>query len=243
MKSALGLHHLPVLFSCTTPTDFKSIEQQDSDERSFVADSGELRGTGGALRDLAERFEDNDRIIVANGNSSVVRPLHDVVLSMLNVSADVTLHADGALAPTGFMLIRAGVLRGIARRGFVDFKEQALPVIARDHSVRVVVEDAPVTVPIRTLDGYIRAVRAYGQGSNALALDDPFVEDWRFSFGLIEDGADVGKGAHVHDSVVLRGARVESGAVLVRSVAGPGAVVPNGPVICDQVLGESGEVE
>src|SRR5437764_457058 len=69
------------------------------------------------------------------------------------------------------------------------------------------------------------------------AMVDPLAEDWQPAFSIIEDGATVHPGCHVHDSVVLKGAVVEAGASLVRSLACPGAVVRAKTTHVDQYVG------
>jgi mannose-1-phosphate guanylyltransferase len=57
-------------------------------------------------------------------------------------------------------------------------------------------------------------------------------------------GADVhvGAGAHMHDTVVLRGARIGEGAVLRSAIVGPGAVVPaDAQIGPDQIVVADGE--
>jgi hypothetical protein len=234
---------LPLILSHSVAGDQPTLELPDSDSTCVVSDSTELRGTGGALRDLAERFEPDDLIVVANGNTAMLCPLATILRSMLGVVADVVLHADGHQAPTGFLLIRVGCLFSIAQRGFVDLKEQALPVLARSHDVRVVTQDVHAVAPIRALEGYIRAIRLRVPGASIAQVDDPLAEDWAPTFDLREDGAEVGEGARIHDSIVLAGARVGPGAVLNRSLAGPGANIAPGAVIGDQSVGTSGPAE
>jgi hypothetical protein len=135
------------------------------------------------------------------------------------------------------MLIRCGCLELLPRVGFVDLKEQGLSLIARHCSVFVTELDDPAGLPIRTLSEYVRALRSHhhalgGRGK----MTDPFGEDWDSAFGIVEDGARIGSGASVHDSVVLRGARVEDRAVVVRSVLCAGAIVRRGQTVVDRVI-------
>jgi hypothetical protein len=96
-------------------------------------------------------------------------------------------------------------------------KEQALPVIASTYDVRVVQCRRPTGLSIRTLSDYIAAMRALYQPIRATATD-PWAEDWKSTFAIVEPGAAVSPSARIHDSVVLAGATVEAGAVVVRSV-------------------------
>jgi NDP-sugar pyrophosphorylase family protein len=114
----------------------------------------------------------------------------------------------------------------------VDLKEQALPAIAARFSVKVVHFSNPTALPVRTRADYIEAlVRHHGAPP-----DGGEGRDWQPAFGLVEDPRDVGPGARIHESVVLRGGRVEAGAVLVRSVVCPGAVVRRGAMMVDELV-------
>ena len=53
---------------------------------------------------------------------------------------------------------------------------------------------------------------------------------------VVQDGATVGKGARVHDSVVLKGATVEPDAVVVRSVIGPSGHVKKGDMVVEELV-------
>ena len=65
---------------------------------------------------------------------------------------------------------------------------------------------------------------------------DPFAEDWRPAFAIVEEGATVDPAARLHDSVVLRGGRVERGAVLVRSLVCAGGAVGRDRTVVDQLV-------
>ena len=204
------------------------------------ADAGEYRGTGGVLRDLAESYNGDDYIVVANGGQLMVESLPEVVLTLTEAGGDVSLisHQDGT--PTGLMLVRCGVLRSIPAVGFVDMKEQALPGIATHHKVTVVNRERPVAVPIRTREDYLRALlrhhRRRAEGDDQIS---PLTERWRPTFAIVEAGADVNPTARIHDSVVLQGGRVEGGATVVHSIVCAGGVVRGGRIVTDRVVGPS----
>jgi NDP-sugar pyrophosphorylase family protein len=241
LRTELGLDGVPLVVSTTTTTDLPSLTGPSAAVSRVVPDAAELRGTGGALRDLADQFEPDDLIVVANGHSALLGRLESAVAAMVSVDADVVLHAEAGRVPSGIMLVRAGALLGIARRGFVDFKEQALPRIAGQHRVRVVVGGETAAVPVRTLASYVRALRLCNRQNGGALSEDPFAEEWPVSFSLVENGAVVSPEARIHDSVVLSGAVVERGAIMVRSVAGPGSRVGQGEFVCDQILPERTE--
>lgn len=189
-------------------------------------DLSEYRGTGGLLRDLAEDYEDEDLVLVANAAQILLDPLAAVATALDRKQGAVSLiaHQDGT--PSNVMLVRCDTLRLISDTGYVDMKEQALPSIASEFDVTVVHRRRPTGLPVRSLPGYISALRFHHRRRQGKpGQSDPLAEDLTPAFALIEEGANVDSSAHVHDSVVLKGAVVESGAALVRSLVCPGAVV------------------
>jgi N-acetylglucosaminyldiphosphoundecaprenol N-acetyl-beta-D-mannosaminyltransferase len=180
-------------------------------------DTAEYRGTGGLLAHIAEEYDDDDTILVGNAAQVLLDPLSALLTSLRKTRGVVSLigHRDGE--PSGLMLITCRALRLIPRVGFVDMKEQALPIIASSYDVRVVQCRRPTGLSIRTLSDYIAAMRALHQPIRATATD-PWAEDWKSTFAIVEPGAAVSPSARIHDSVVLAGASVEAGAVVVRSV-------------------------
>jgi hypothetical protein len=186
---------------------------------SIEFDAGEYRGTGGALRDVAVGYDPNDWLLLASGGQVLVQPLEQVLAALSESSGDVRLvtHTDGT--PSGLMLVRCGVLWSISEVGFVDFKEQALPRIAQDHRVTVTEREQVVGIPVRTRSEYLKGLYHYHAPQlQASAQADPFMETWRPTFSVIENGAQVDPQARIHDAVVLSGAQVESGAVVTRSI-------------------------
>jgi hypothetical protein len=177
----------------------------------------EYRGTGGLIGNIAVDYADDDIILVGNAAQVLLDPLPALTMSLMKTRGVVSIigHRDGE--PSGLMLITCRALRLIPRVGFVDMKEQALPIIAKKYDVRVVQCRRPTGLAIRTLSDYIGALRALHQPTRAAATD-PWAEDWKSTFAIVEPGATVAPSARIHDSVVLAGANVEANAVVVRSV-------------------------
>ena len=207
-------------------------------------DQGEYRGTGGVLRDLAQAYDDDDYILVGNASQVLLDPLLAVATALANKRAGVAMvsHRDGT--PSGLMLVAVRALRQINPVGFVDFKEQALPAISREHDVRVVTARRPTGLAVRSSTDYVMALRHYHRCGGAAAVAagrraevDPLAEEWRSSFSIVEAGATVAASAHVHDAVVLKGATVGDGAAVVRSVVCPGKSVKPDARIVDEFLG------
>lgn len=200
-------------------------------------DLSEYRGTGGVLHDLARDYQDDDLLLIANAAQVLLDPLGLILAALHRKRADVSVisHEDGT--PSGLMLVTRKVLRLLPAEGFVDMKEQGLPLIASKYDVRAVRRRRPSGLPIRQLDGYIQSLHYYHRRRSGMPVAvDPLAEDWSPSFSLIEPGASVAASARVHDSVVLAGARVEEGAVLVRSLVCPGAIVRRDRTAVDEIV-------
>jgi hypothetical protein len=203
----------------------------------------EYRGTGGLLRDLSLRYEEQDYLLVASGAQVLTEPLESATSALATEGRDLALLAHDDGTPSGLMWVRCGCLRAVPEVGFVDMKEQALPQIARRHHVAVL-RRPPIGLGIQTPAEYLAAVRTHHLRKNRDArLGDPFAEDWWPAFTLVEQGAEVDPSARVHDSVVLRGGRVQRRAVVVRSLIGPADVARRGQCVVDQFLNASAVVQ
>lgn len=234
----LGVRRLPMRVLIDRASPEPSVLAADPRvEVSVERDPADFRGTAGVLRDISLGYDAGDYLLVANSAQLLLEPLAGVVDAMGSRCGDVVLVTHGAGTPAGLMLIRCGALDGVPEQGFVDLKEQALPKIATRHCVKVLDLPEPVGLPLRTMSDYVGALRSYHRRAHGpVPLSVPFAEDWQPSFSIVEDGAAVGRGVRVHDSVVLGGARVEDHAVLVRSVVCPGAVVPRGRMRVEDLI-------
>ncbi|HEX2973911.1 MAG TPA: hypothetical protein VHP11_16380 [Tepidisphaeraceae bacterium] len=219
-----------------------ALEETAKADVQVERDPTDFRGTGGVLHDSTAVYADEDYVLVGNAAQMPLRPLGGLVREMAATGADITLvsHADGT--HSGLMWIRCGCLRLIPEVGFVDMKEQALPMLARTCRVAVVHRQYPTTLPVRTPSDYVAALRRYHASVDSDAsLAGPFAEDWYPKFAIVERGAEVAAGACIHDSIVLRGGRVERGATVVRSVVCPGGVVHRNSVVVDELVSPLGE--
>lgn len=201
-------------------------------------DPSSFRGTAGLLSDVARGYDDDEQVLVSHAGQLLFEPLTRLAFGLAEAKADVAIASEAKGTPSGMILVRCGALRGINGVGFVDFNEQALPELAKDHRVKVREFETATSRSARTLSGYIGALRAYHRrAAGRQEVLSPFTEDWRPAFGIVEPGGDVAADAVLHDSVVLRGAKVGPGAVLVRSVICAGSVVAGGQRVVDQVIG------
>ncbi len=200
-------------------------------------DQSEYRGTGGVLGDLADRYDDDDLILVANAAQILLDPLVSLANTLDSRHGDVGIisHRDGT--PSGIMLLKCKTLRLVPKTGFIDMKEQAMPLIAQRYAVEVSHRRRPTGLPIRSVQDYVTAMRLYHmRRAGKPTLTDPLAEDWQPSFGIVEEGAVVDRTARVHDSIVLRGGVVEAGAVLVRTVVCPSGLVRRDRTLVDEFV-------
>jgi hypothetical protein len=191
---------------------------------SVEYDPHEYRGTAGILRDVSIDYDDDDYIVVASAAQILLEPMEKLVCELASKANDISLVAHDDGTPCGLMLIRCGCLREIPAIGYIDLKEQAFPEIAKYYRVHVVRHIRASGLPIRTLEDYIEALRAYRR-LRAGNIDHRAEEDGYPLFEIIEDGAVVNPESRLHDSIVLRGGRVEGESVLFRSIVGPKGIV------------------
>lgn len=204
---------------------------------SVELDPSDLRGTGGVLRDLAEEYDDDDAILVANAAQLLAEPLCRLAVDAAERGGDVTVVANEDGTPTSIALLSCRALRHLPSVGFVDLKEQGLPLMAARHEVTILRRAAACGLPIRTPADYLAAVRAHQRMSaGEFPRQQPFDERWGRRFALVEPGAMVAADATLHDAVVLRGARVEPGALVANAVVCRGATIGRGESVQGQLL-------
>lgn len=206
---------------------------------SLMRDPTEYRGTAGVVSDLTRSYDGSSRVIVAAASQVMREPFARVVADLARHDEAVSIvpYKGGELA--GAFLLRCARLHDVAEVGFVDLKEQAIPG-ARGHGPLLAVHrEAGASLPIRTLEEYIdalRAIHAVAPAEGRQPAADPFAETWEPAFAIVEPGAQVGDGAFLQDSVVLAGAVVGRGAILARSLVCSGAVVPAGACVVDRIV-------
>ena len=238
LAKAIGLEKLPVrvMVDRHSPEPISAAVKYYGSFR-VERDQSEYRGTGGVLRDLAQKYDPDDLILVANASQILLDPLATLATTMDQRKGDVSLisHRDGT--PSGIMLVTVKTLSLIPETGFIDMKEQAMPLIAQNFAVEVVHRRRPTGLPVRSVDDYITALRYYHmRRAGKTTLADPLAEEWQPSFGIVEEGAVVDPSARIHDSVVLRGGVVESGSVLVRSFVCPSGLVRKDRTLVDEFV-------
>lgn len=242
LAETLGIEQLPVRVMISRNSGLTPhTERFGPVLMSIEYDPSSFRGTAGLLSDIAKAYDDDDQLLVTSAGQILFEPLIRIAMDMYAAGGDFVLGSEPGGVPSGMMLFRCGCMRSVNSVGFCDLNEQALPDLAKSHSVRVAGFSSPVAMSVRTLGGYLGALRAYHRhASGRHDLDQPYEEQWHPTFGIIEPGATIGRDVIVHDSVVLAGARIEPGAVLVRSVVCSGATVRRNEHIVDHVVSGGG---
>jgi N-acetylglucosaminyldiphosphoundecaprenol N-acetyl-beta-D-mannosaminyltransferase len=205
------------------------------DRFSLERDADEYRGTGGLLASIAIEYDDDDLILVANAAQLLLDPLAALFKALRRTGGAVGLMSDRDGTPGGVMLLTCRTLRLIPPIGFVDMKEQALPLIAKRFDVRVLQSRRPTGLSLRSLSDYVAALRAL-HAPAIRSIVDPLAEEWKSMFAIVEPGAAVAPSARLYDSVVLSGGAVEAGAVVVRSLVTSSGVVRKDRKAVDQYV-------
>jgi mannose-1-phosphate guanylyltransferase len=234
-----GRDCLPVRLVIDRSTPAPELQTEDLEAgMSVELDPLELRGTGGVLRDLCADYAPDDYVVLVTAAQMMLEPLSDLVVELARTGGEVALVAHDDGTPSSLMLVRCGCLGRIPDVGFIDMKEQAIPLIARAHSVTVVRRERAVGLPIRNLPEYVTALRwsLAGHRADGPATVSPVAEVWRSSGAITDEGATVHPSAKLHDSVVLAGGCVQANAILVRSLVCPGATVARGRTVVDQIV-------
>ena len=158
LGATLGIGQLPVRLL----VDANAIEPRSATSTRFrlERDSSEYRGTGGLLASIAEDYDDDDLLLVGNAAQVLLDPLVALHASLRKTGGAVSVvgHRDGT--PSGLMLLTCRALRILPKTGFLDMKEQALPLIGAHYDVRVLQCRRPTGWPVRSLTDYIAALRA-----------------------------------------------------------------------------------
>lgn len=215
--------NLPVRLLIDKPSN--GLHPEKVEGVSICMDQSEFRGAGGALVDAASELPEQSWVLAAPAAQIMLRPLSQLVSELTrDSSAEVILAANRDGTPGTLLLARVSVLRRIPAVGFVDLKEQALPLLAKYTTVRVHRFRSPIACSIRTPVEYLRAISLHHAASR------------QGSFALVEPGASTSPHALLRDSVVLTGAQIPPRCVLVRCLVCAGATLTAGQTYVDQTL-------
>ena len=234
----LELEHLPIRVMMDHLSYLPNVPSRGKQVRiTLERDASRYRGTGGVLRDLADKYEPDDLLLVANAAQCLLTPLPHLAAALSAPQCDVAMISHDDATPSGMMLVRCAALQSIAKSGYIDMKEQALPSLTKQFDIRHIPRPFATGLPIRTLSDYIVAIQhRYRQRLGAESGFNPLAEDCRPSFAVVEEGAYVHPSAKIHDAVILRGGRVEQDALVVRSVVGPYGRLRRGDHAVDEMI-------
>ena len=189
---------------------------------SIERDMRGFRGTGGVLRDACGGANEGEYILVCNGFQILCEPLAEIAERLFDSGGALSFESEpGGVG--GVFLMKAECVSAIPSVGFVDFKEQAIGLIAKSHRVRVVESARRSGLPVRSLPEYLKALRC-------------FLGTGEAGFSVVEPGAVVGEQTRLHDSVVLNGGWIGSGAILAGSMVTAGGVVAKGGRVVHQIV-------
>jgi N-acetylglucosaminyldiphosphoundecaprenol N-acetyl-beta-D-mannosaminyltransferase len=189
-------------------------------------DLSDYPGSGGVLARLADEFEEDEAILVADAAQIPRGDLLESAEKLARAGGLVNLLMRSDATYGGLMLLGCKALRLIPAARYVDMKEDALLAIAAGHEVRLHCSDKSAALPVRTLVEYIDALRRFTATERQIELpDDPLAEEMGGGFAAAEAASQVDPAATLHNSVVLAGGMVAAGAVCVRSVVCSGGKV------------------
>jgi UDP-N-acetylglucosamine transferase subunit ALG13 len=235
---SLGRDRISCRIVAIESTKLPSLSPADRDAGLTVeCDPKSFRGTGGVLHDLAGEFDDDGLLLVASAGLVLLEKLPTIAKLAGLAAGDVVLMSNPDGSPANITLIKCRALRELPSLGFIDFKEQGLPLIGKKHQIDVQRCEHAVGMSIRTLKDYLNALRAYDRLNRGhIAEGRPFAERWNSHFTVVENGAHVDSAAYLHDTVVLAGGAVESGALTARSVICDGGRVSRDRQAIDAIV-------
>ena len=207
-------------------------------------ESREYRGPAGVAKDACERYAPDATIVLVEGARCVTCSLLGLLADHAASGAAVTVGCNADGSPAGVYAIRRSSLDLVPKGGFMDLKEQWLNrLIGSGADVRVHVLRGGIGMPLRTLEQYLAAVGEMNDWSESkvhLDHDAEACDRQRTRHAVVHEGAKVGEGAVLIDSVVMPGATIGAGAVVARSLVCEGAVVPAGAEIVEGVVAGRG---
>lgn len=203
---------------------------------------GSYRGPAGVLRDVTDRYHDDDVLLVAEAARYIAGGLSQFINDWARIRPDVLIARHPGGKPAGIMLVRRGSLELVPNEGFMDVKEQWLPKVVRA-GLKVWTSETRdfQPYPLRTREQFLEASAvAAGVASteaNAHAvLGPPRVLGTGIDKSRVSDAAQVAQGAVIADAIVMPGAVIGTGAIVVRSIVCPDAVIEPNAEIVDRIV-------
>lgn len=203
---------------------------------------GSFRGPAGVLRDIAEHYDDDDILLVAEAARFIAGGLGQFLADFARLTPDVLIACHPGGEPAGIMLIRRGSLELVPNEGFMDIKEQWLPKVVRaglDVWTSETRDFRPY--PLRTREQFLEASAvAAGIGCSRTrgdtVLGPPRVLGAGIDKSRVSETAQVAPGAVIADAIVMPGAVIGPGAIVVRSIVCPEAVIPDDAEVVDRIV-------
>jgi len=209
--------------------------------RTF-AEPDEFRGPAGVLRDITKNDPPDSVILVAEAARYIAGTLSQLIEDWTEHQPDVLVAKTPDGTPAGIMLMKASALKLVPDTGFMDVKEQWLPLCIED-GMKIWTSSTRnfMPFPLRSLDQFL-AASAIASGkpcpiTSTIPVLGPLspITKTEDKSRIAED-AEVARDAVVADAVVMPGSKVGPGAIVVRSLVCPGAEVPAGEIVVDSVV-------
>jgi hypothetical protein len=100
-------------------------------EVSIVAEPRSLRGPAGILKDVCAELDSSSVALVGDAARWLSRAPVDLLAAHAGRGAAVTVGVNADGSPAGLYAVTLGALEGVAKRGFVDIKEQWLERLSK----------------------------------------------------------------------------------------------------------------
>ncbi len=203
---------------------------------------GSYRGPAGVLRDVAQEYDDDDVLLVAEAARFIAGGLGQFLGDWSRLRPDVLIACHPGGEPAGIMLVRRGSLELVPNEGFMDVKEQWLPKVVRA-GLKVWTSETRDfrPYPLRTREQFLDASAvAAGIGCSETrgdgVLGPPRVLGPGIDKSRVSETAQVAPGAVIADAIVMPGAVIGAGAIVVRSIVCPDAVVEHNAEVVDRIV-------
>ncbi|MEO1583866.1 MAG: hypothetical protein AAFR96_04745 [Planctomycetota bacterium] len=203
---------------------------------------GSYRGPAGVLRDVTDRYADDDIILVAEAARYIAGSLNQLLTDWSKHRPDVLIAREAGGEPSGIMLLRRGSLELVPTEGYLDVKEQWLPKLVRAGLSVWTSESRDFRpMPLRNREQFLRASAVAAGVSQPNEADTPILGPPRvLGSGIdksrVSDAAQVAPGAVIADAIVMPGASVGARAIVVRSIICPDAVIKDNDEVVDRIV-------
>jgi hypothetical protein len=234
---------IQVVHGTDTPPPSDAEARRRGIKVQIEADRQQWRGPAGAVKDACIGYRSEATVLVAEAGRYLGCSLVPMLKEHEASGAAITVACNPDDSPAGVFLIRCQTLELVPAIGFMDLKEQWLKkALEASIDIRVHHLREPHSYELRTREDFLVAARVAGglvctaptTPSAGIGVDVPSTpSELRHS---LDEGASIGAGAVIVDSVIMQGAQVGAGAVVARSVVCPSGVVAPGATVVDAVV-------